>query len=246
MEALSDPRRVRTDVDVAVAARDGAEGGEDLAVLVLAFRVEVDAELDVVGDLFAGGRVVDVPQDLGSGSISFPLFGRASSPCFPTAHSHEESRTDLSGVCTGCGADAWLTRSRLVLYQSRDGVMRYATALDRPRPDLDGANPARLGQSRLDSRLVPRILRDSRHGERRRSHDEIGWPKPIGESPHVLVGKFLRRRHVPWIAFRCAGIHPSRDQVDLLVGERPVVLEMLDPDRPINAMAASVERRRAL
>ena len=177
---------------------------------------------------------MDVPQDLGSGEHQFSAVRQSELTLLSHRPFHEESRTDLSGVCTGCGADAWLTRSRLVLYQSRDGVMRYATALDRPRPDLDGANPARLGQSCLDSRLVPRILRDSRHGERRRSHDEIGWPKPIGESPHVLVGKFLRRRHVPWIAFRCAGIHPSRDQVDLLVGERPVVLEMLDPDRPIN------------
>ena len=68
VEVLADVDGVRGDVEVAVAAGDAAVEREHRAVLgLLTLRVEVDAELHFVGDVFAGGAVVDVPADFRSG-----------------------------------------------------------------------------------------------------------------------------------------------------------------------------------
>ena len=145
------------------------------------------------------------------GSISFPLFGSAISPCFPTAHSMNSPGP--TSVESGPGAE--LTRGSRdpgsSCMQSRHGVMRDPAALDRRRPDLDRAHPSRFGETSFNSRLVPRVLRDRRHGERRRSDDEVRRTKTIGECPDVLVRELFRRRHVLRVAFRRTRIDPSSD-----------------------------------
>src|SRR5262245_30969425 len=103
VEALGDPRRVRADVDVAVAASDSAEGGEDLAVLrLLSFRIKVDAELDEVSDLLAHGGVVDVPEDLRSGQHQLAAVRKRKLTLLSDGPFHEQSRADVAGVRPGC------------------------------------------------------------------------------------------------------------------------------------------------
>ena len=54
------------------------ERGEHLAILrLLAFRIEVDAELDLIGDLFTDRVIVDLEDDLRSGQHQLAAVRRA-------------------------------------------------------------------------------------------------------------------------------------------------------------------------
>ncbi len=66
-----------------------------------------------------------------------------------------------------------------------------------------------------------------------------------GKPPRALVGPDARLRHVLRIALRRAGVDPSDDRVDLVVGQRPIVLEMLDADRPVDVPRRHLPRRHA-
>ena len=107
---------------------------------------------------------------------------------------------------------------------------------DRDRPDFDRPHPARLGDARRRHALVPRVLRHRRHGERMRLDDQVRFllPEAGREIPALILGPRPRRRHVLRIAFRRAVVHPADDGVDLRVGQRPIVLELLDADRLVD------------
>ena len=61
-----------------------------------------------------------------------------------------------------------------------------------------------------------------------------GPPKRLGEVPDVVTGELLGRREVLRVALRCARVDPPHDVVELVVGERAIVLELLDAERPID------------
>ncbi len=84
--------------------------------------------------------------------------------------------------------------------------------------------------------LVPHVLCERRHGEVVRLDDQV-WlflSERGREVPTLAIRPLLRRRHVFRIALWSAGVDPTNDGLDLIVAERSVVLEFLNPDGPID------------
>ena len=94
------------------------------------------------------------------------------------------------------------------------------------------------------------------HGDRllrvgRRGDDQVGLAVHLLEVPHVVARPLDRLRHVLHVALGRAGGHPLHDGVDLGVGERAVVLEVLDaqalvemPGRHVPGLHAVANRTR--
>ncbi len=78
----------------------------------------------------------------------------------------------------------------------------------------------------------------ARYVEGIRADDEVGRPELRGETPLGSGGQLRRGRRVGGITLRRAGVRPGNDRLDLLCGERGVVLERLDAD-----VAVDVPRR---
>ena len=215
--------RVRADVQ---RAERGRHERQRVAVLrLLPLRVEVDAHLHLAGDLFTGLGVVNVPVELGTGQQQ--LAGvRAHHLALLADRPFHERR----------GQTRRRRDARLGLLEVRNRVMRDLAALQRLGPDLDRAHPARLGDARRRDALVPDVLRHRRHGEVVRLDDQVRLflAERRREVPALIVGPLLWRRHVLRVALRRAGVDPADDRVDLIVGERSVVLELLDADGPID------------
>ena len=219
-EAFDERQRVRTDVHGAERGRD--ERQRRAVLRLLALGVEVDAHLDLAGDLFTGLRVVDVPAEARSGQQQLAGVLAHHLALLADGPFHERRRE----------AEAARRRARLGLLEIRDGVMRDLAALDRGGADLNGAHPARLGDARSRVALVPRVLRHGRHGELFRLDDQVGFllAEHRGEVPALSIRPHFRRGHVLRVALRRAGVDPLHDRLDLLVVERAIVLEALHAD----------------
>jgi len=79
----------------------------------------------------------------------------------------------------------------------------------------------------------------------------LGLPKQRREIPDLFVRPRLRRWHVLHVALRGARINPLRNGGDLVVAQRPVVLEFLDahglvdvPGRHLSIRHARLDRAR--
>src|SRR5262249_18263466 len=59
-------------------------------------------------------------------------------------------------------------------------------------------------------------------------------PEVLRQLPPERIGELHGRRHVLRIAGRHSAVHPADNRRDLLVAEAPVVLELLNADRPID------------
>jgi hypothetical protein len=240
-EALSALDRVRRNVDAA-----GAHEVQDLTELwLLAFRVEVDPELDVVGDLLAGRGVVNVPDELRTGQQQLAGVGAHDLALLADRPFHEESGTggDAAVVVVVRGRRVV---DRIVLRQPGERVVDDFATLVGGGTNFDGAHPARFGDAGRRRALVPGVLRVRGQGERRRLDDEIGWTaEQLGEVPDRGVGPLDRRRHVLRIAHRRATVHPLGDRLDLAIGQRSIVLELLNADVLVDVPRRHLARHHA-
>src|SRR4029078_9894196 len=91
-------------------------------------------------------------------------------------------------------------------------------ALQRLGPDLDRANPSRLGDARWRDAFVPDVLRHRRHGEIVRTYDEFRFflAERGREVPALIVGPLLGGRHVFGVALRRTGVDTTDDALDLI------------------------------
>src|SRR5262249_52673240 len=93
--------------------------------------------------------------------------------------------------------------------------------------DFHGLYPAIFFQARRRrGQLAPVIWRAGLHGYFGRRNDQIG----LAECPLVIVVPNLGGRQVGGVAFGGAVIDPLGDRRDLVIGERHIVLIVLDPD----------------
>ena len=77
-------------------------------------------------------------------------------------------------------------------------------------------------------------------------HDDVGWAVAVALGLPVERVATGGRRHVGGVALRRALIDPADDRVDLLVGERHVVLELLHADAAVDVPRRHLARRHAL
>ena len=208
-----------------VPSAAGTSDSEVRILRLLPFRVEVDAHLDLAGDLFTRLRVVNVPVELGPGQQQFARIRPHHLALLADCPLHEGRRQTGRRGSAGLG-----------LLEIRDRVMRDLAARERLGPDFNRAHPARLGDARRRDALVPDVLRHLRHREVVRLDDQIRLflAERRREIPALTIGPLLGLRHVLRVALRRARVHPAHDRVELFVGERSVVLEFLDADAPID------------
>ena len=109
-------------------------------------------------------------------------------------------------------------------------MMRDPPSCQRSRTNLDGAQPSGFGQSDIRERPPPHILMLRLHRVGFGFDDEIRRTQILLTFPLIRLGKLFRRRHVLQIAERRSGIDPADDRADLVVGQRHVVLELLNAD----------------
>ncbi len=168
--------------------------------------------------------------------ISLPLFGPHDLALLADGPLHQEAGADVRGR-------AERERIGLFLLQPCQGVMRDATAGNGGRPDLDGANPTILSQPRRHFGLPPVILRERGHRVGRGLDDEVRRSAQLlRKVPHVVVRELLRCGHVLRIALRCAGVDPRNHRLELLVGQRTIVLEGLNADGAIDMPRGHLSR----
>ena len=200
-------------------------------------RVEPEPDLGPVGDLLADRVVMDVVADPGARLQQLPGVLPEHVAVLPDGELGEE-RAPTREV------DGRREVVRLLLLDDpRKGVVDDPPAPNR-RPDLDAAHPPVLGQAGLDERLVPLVLPCGRLRPGRRDDDQIGVAAhPPGEAPDVAARPGGRRRQVGRVAARGAGVDPGDDGGDLRVGQRDVVRERLDADRPVDVPGGHLARR---
>ncbi len=176
---------VRRQVDAAGVG--GAHQVQHLAVLrLLALRVEVDAELDRVGDVFAAVRVVDVPHDLRAGQHQLAAVRTHHLALLADGPFHERA-----GQRVAVGVER--IRRQVVgfdLLQARDRVVRDLAALHRAGTDLDGAHPARLGEPGRHDRLPPRVVGAGllRPAVERDDQVRLVWPNSLAKFQPCSLG----------------------------------------------------------
>src|SRR5262249_31871275 len=106
--------------------------------------------------------------------------------------------------------------------------MRYFAAFYGRGMNFNGSHPSRLSQSRWDNRFVPCIERNGWDSPVRRLDDQIRRTERVCKIPLGLVGPLFGLRHVFRIAFLSAVIHPFHDRGNLRIGERSIILELLN------------------
>ena len=232
--------RVRRDIQR--PAQTG-EGREVCAVLrLLPFRVQPDAELNCAGDFLADRVDVLVPRDFRAGQEELPGIGSIEVELLANRPFHQH----CPAIQFAVAASRKAARILVILSEVCDGVMDDSTALDRPRPHFDGAHPSGLRDGNRRDRPEPGVLMLRRHRIRRRGNDQIRLPEQLRRLPFVVGRPLSRRRQVVGVAERRAAIHPLSDCCDLLVGQRHVVLELLDADRLVDVPRRHLPRRDAL
>src|SRR5260221_10404804 len=114
-EALGDLDLVGRNVDGPCAHQV-----QRLAVLwLLAFWIEIDAELDIVGDVLAAIRIVDVPRDPRAGKHQLPAVGPHDFALLAHGPLHERAALVDTVLVEPRGE----YRIALVLLEPRDGMM---------------------------------------------------------------------------------------------------------------------------
>ena len=183
-------------------------------------------EFDGAGDVFAAVRVVDVPghlrprhhQHAGAGTHELGVL--ADRPLAEAARGH------LGRRCVG-----------VELQQVGVGVMGDLAALDRARPHLDGAHPARLGEPGLDDRLPPGVVGARLLRPRHRADDEVGLALTVLSSRRPRSARWARPSRpacrpdlpcgAPWSThFRTVAIWSSVSERSFLNSWMPTVLSM--------------------
>ena len=150
-------------------------------------------------------------------------------------------------VAIGIGTEEErLAQIRLVLLQARQDVMHDLAAVRRRRPDLNRAHPARLGERDWGRRLPPYVLPAGRHGVGRRVDHQARLAELFRQLPLIDVRPLSGSRHVAGISLGRTRVDPLHDGVDLLIGEREIVLEMLDADGPVEVPGRHGARFHAL
>ena len=92
--------------------------------------------------------------------------------------------------------------------------------------DLHGRDIPVLFERNLDLLdLAPPIRRTGFHEEYFAPHDQVGLDRPLAR-----VVELQRRRHIGRITLGSSGVRPRRDRRYLIIAQRHVVLELLDPD----------------
>src|ERR1019366_1381849 len=94
------------------------------------------------------------------------------------------------------------------------------------RTNLDGSDPARLGEIGRGERLQPLVLALGRHIESIGLEDQIGLPELFGELPAFILWPLPGGRHVSRIALRGSGIDPARNRRNLSGREGNIVGEL--------------------
>ena len=151
--ALGGLDRVGRDVDAAGVG--GAHQVEHLTELrLLALRVEVDAQLDLVGDVLAAVRVVDVPHHLRARQHQLAAARPHHLALLADGPFHEGARQRVAVGIERIGGQV----IGLLLLQAGDGVVGDLAALHRGGAHLDGPHPARLGEPGGHDRLPPRVV----------------------------------------------------------------------------------------
>ena len=126
------------------------------------------------------------------------------------------------------------------------GVMEDVSALGVGRPRFDGPDPPAVDEGGVQDvvdrhvRLPPLVTARGRNGVRRRGQDEVRRSPALVvlELPVLVLGApFDRFGQKGRISHRHPGVHPIRNRLDCLLRERRVVLEILDPDRPVDVPA---------
>ncbi len=216
VEVLRDADRVRRDVEGAVAALDAAvERQRGAEFRRLALRVEVDAQLHVVGDVLAAVAVVDVPADLRSGQHQLAGVGAQHFALLVDGPFHEQA-----GARIGVRVAEQRLRFLVVLHQVGERVVSDLAALDRRGAHLNGAHPAGLGEAGVDDGLVPRVHRAALLRVLRRADDQIRFlAEFLGVVPAIGVdaAPVDRLRHVRGVALRRTIGGPRDDGVDFLL-----------------------------
>ena len=123
-------------------------------------------------------------------------------------------------------------------------VLAFVVEPQEARDRVDGRPGGQAGkEGRVSARHHPLVLSSpvaprGRHQvspprrprERLRLDHVIGRAEDVLELPLLLVRPLDRRRQVGRIPFRCPGVHPRHDGLDLLVAQPPVILDVLDSD----------------
>src|SRR5689334_17290041 len=100
--ALADERRVRRNIDVAAPTGNGVEESERLAIFrLLPFWIKINSKLDLIGDLFTYGMVVNFENDLRSGHHQLSGIGTHDLALLTDRPFHEETACACN---TRCGA----------------------------------------------------------------------------------------------------------------------------------------------
>ena len=122
----------------------------------------------------------------------------------------------------------------LLLHRGRQEVVRDPTPQRIGGQYLHRTDPAVGLQPRLGSRSPPLVVSVGGDVERVGLDHEIGRPE-LREHQEVLArGPLDRRRQVGRITLRGACVYPLHDGRDLLFGQRPVILEVLDADMRVH------------
>jgi hypothetical protein len=134
---------------------------------------------------------------------------------------------------------------RLRLQQVSERVMHDLSTLGAGRLDLDGAHPARLGHAGFDRRPRPFVL--GVRGDRvwRRANHQIRGSERVGKLPAIRIGNDRRGGKSLHVALRRTGVDPPNDRGDLGVGERAIVLELLNADRLVDVPGRHLARLHA-
>ena len=206
------------------------EHGVDHVLRHVALRIEDEADLRAIRNRLADRVVVHVEADL-------------------RARLHQLAgavREDVAVLADGV-LDERAAGHRLIVGsdEARDLVVHDARRGARTRLRFDRLDVAILGETRIRQIVRPPIGTRRRDRDvRRHRDDEIR----LADVPAVRIVEHLRRGHVGRVAARRAAVHPRRDRRDLVVGQRRIVLELVDACRRCGrrATAASGARDDAL
>ena len=234
VEVLRDGDLARSDVEPVAGSVEHPQAGAVLGNLAL--RIEPESQLHMaVPDLPADRVEMHLPpnprpgQHELAGAFGEDLADLADGPL------HEQPGA-AHGPAAG-GQRGGLGRHLvgiLVLDQVGKGVVRDPDAVRKRGPDLDGLHPALLGKSGLGRGTEPLVLGLGGQRVRLGADDQVGFPEALGELPHARIRELRRGRQVRLVAKGHVAVEPGDEGVHLLVGQAPIVLELLNADGAVD------------
>ena len=119
--------------------------------------------------------------------------------------------------------------TRLRLHDRGSDVMDHVIAFG--GNNLDCLNVAVFAETRIDQNIRPPVRPVGLHHHIfRQADDHIR----LADLPCLVIREFARRRHISRTSLRSAAIHPLDDRRDFIVGQRLVIIEMLNSYIPID------------